>query len=144
MIYSKNGLLLTESFEGYSDVAYQDQGGVWTIAFGHTRGVKHGDRCTKAQGIIWLFEDLKIAEISVNHLVRVPLTQGEFDALVDFTFNLGVEDFTKSTLLVLVNWQHFSDAAKEFDKWDHCGGKEVAGLLRRREAETHLFNEGAD
>lgn len=142
MVYSKNGLHLTEGFESFRYVAYQDQGGVWTIAYGHTRGVRPGDCCTKPQGICWLLDDVKIAEIGVNHLVRPQLTQNEFDALVDFTFNLGVEKFAKSTMLVKINWSHFKDAALEFDKWDHIGAKEVAGLFRRREAERHLFIEG--
>jgi GH24 family phage-related lysozyme (muramidase) len=71
--------------------------------------------------------------------VKVALTQGEFDALVDFTFNLGSGNLQSSTLLKLVNEGQFETAAKEFEKWDLAGGKVVAGLLRRRKAEEQEF-----
>jgi lysozyme len=143
MNYSSDGLHLTEQFEadgGPRLVAYQDSGGIWTIAWGHTRGVVAGMTCTRAQAEQWLQEDLAWAESEVNKLVHVPLTQGEFDALVDFTFNCGAGNFDHSTLLKLVDAGNMKAAALEFDKWDHCGGQIVAGLLRRREAETQEFN----
>jgi lysozyme len=75
----------------------------------------------------------------VNNLVNVPLTQGQFDALVDFVYNLGVGNFESSTLLRDLNAGDMDAAANEFDKWDHVSGQVVAGLLRRREAETKEF-----
>ena len=141
MIYSKIGLeQLTERFEGCRLVAYQDQRGIWTIGYGHTAHVYEGQVCTKEQAECWLMQDTQTAQAGVNRLVHVPLTQGEFDALVDFTFNLGVGAFANSTLLTLVNDGKFEAAANEFEKWDHCGGQVVAGLLRRRLAEKETFN----
>ena len=142
MRYSKSALeRLTEPFEGDRLVAYQDSKGVWTIGYGHTRGVFPGMTCSQQQSERWLIEDLAWAEAMVNRFVKVQLTQNEFDALVDFVFNVGSGNFKSSTLLKLVNANDMEDAVREFVKWDHCGGKEVAGLLRRRQAEAQLFSK---
>ena len=139
MTYSKSGLQLTEQFEGFKSVAYQDQVGVWTIGYGHTRGVCAGMTCTDEQAEAWLLEDISIAEADVNRVVTSTITQGEFDALVDFAFNLGNGSLNNSTLLKLVNAGEFDEAAKQFPRWDMAGGHEVAGLLRRRLAEQAEF-----
>lgn len=139
MQYSQTGQLLTQRFEGCKLIAYQDQGGVWTIGYGHTNGVKPGDTCTQNQAEQWLRQDIALAVWDVNTHVTVPLNQAEFDALVDFAFNLGNDAFNRSTLLRLVNQYHIAQAAAEFAKWDHVGGTEVAGLLRRRLAERDEF-----
>lgn len=89
----------------------------------------------------FLAKDIQRSVDDVNNLVLVELTQGEFDALVDFDFNLGGGALSKSTLLKLVNQCEFEKAADEFDKWDHCHGQVVAGLLRRREAERGEFTD---
>lgn len=139
MQYSKQGLALTERFEGCKLVAYKDSGGILTIGYGHTRGVFEAMVCSQAQALVWLGEDTTVAEIEVNHCIHTVLTQGEFDALVDFAFNLGGLRLEHSTLLALVNQRDFVGAAAEFEKWDHVGGKVVAGLLRRRLAEAAEF-----
>lgn len=139
MQYSKSGLQLTENFEGCKLVAYPDQVGVWTIGYGHTRGVYPGMTCTQAQAEQWLLEDVAFCVNDVNTHVTVALTQGEFDALVDFCFNLGCQSLNGSTLLHLLNAGNYDGAAQEFEKWDHAGGKIVAGLLRRRLAEKQEF-----
>jgi lysozyme len=140
MKYSKNGLALTESFEGVRLVAYRNKHDVWTIGYGRTAGVYDGMTCTQAQAEQWLIEDAAWAEGVVNKLVQRTVTQGEFDAMVDFTFNLGSGNFQHSTLLQLVDAGNFEAAAHEFQKWDKCGGVVVAGLLRRRLAEEAEFN----
>src|ERR1035437_3806931 len=90
MNYSKVGLeQLTEPFEGCKLTAYQDSKGVWTIGYGHTSGVTPGDTCSQEKAESWLLSDVAWAEAAVNRYVTVSLTQGEFDALTDFTFNLG-------------------------------------------------------
>jgi lysozyme len=139
MQYSKSGLHLTEQFEGCKLVAYPDSKGVPTIGWGHTAGVHLGMTCTQAQAEIWLQEDIAWAASRVNADVHVPLTQPEYDALVDFTFNCGCGNFEHSTLLKLINKNDLTDAANEFEKWDKCGGVVVAGLLRRRMAEKAEF-----
>ena len=140
MTYSQTGLALTEQFEGCKLAAYQDSKGVWTIGYGHTSGVQQGDTCTLQQAQGWLQQDIQWAARVVNTLVKVPLNQSEFDALTDFVFNVGSGNFQHSQLLVLVNQGNFTAAANEFDKWDHAGGVIIAGLLRRRVAETNEFN----
>lgn len=140
MKHSKDVLPLVSSFEGCKLKAYFDSmGGVWTIAWGHTRNVKEGDTCTLAQAYQYLQADLDEAETYVNKMVDVSLTQSEFDALVDFTFNLGWVRLHNSTLLHKLNAEDFQGAANEFEKWSYSKGTKIAGLLRRRVAEETLF-----
>ena len=139
MQYSKNGLSLTEGFEGLRLTAYQDQAGIWTIAYGHIHGVSMGMTCTQEQAEAWLLEDVQNAVDDVNNLVTVDLTQNQFDALVDFTFNLGCGNLEHSTLLRLLNSGDYTGAAEQFKVWDMAGGQVRSGLLRRRLAESNLF-----
>ncbi len=143
MNYSEAGLDLTEESEGCRLVAYQDSVGVWSIGYGHTRGVVAGMTCTQAQAEAWLREDILSAIADVNRLVKVPLTQGEFDALVDFDFNLGGGALRGSTLLRLLNGGDHAGAAEQFERWDRAGGHVLAGLLRRRLAEEAEFKGAA-
>lgn len=139
MNYSQVGLKLTEEFEGCKLKSYLDQVGVWTIGVGHTRNVHADMTCTQAQAEEWLLEDVQDAVTGVNHLVKVELNKNQFDALVDFTFNLGVGSLAKSTLLRLVNASDFKGASNEFEKWNKAGGIVRPGLTRRRLAEKKLF-----
>jgi len=142
MQYSQSGEQITEQFESCSLTAYQDIKGVWTIGFGHTGpAVCAGMTMTQAQADAQLIADVRIAVDCVNKSVNVPLTQPEFDALVDFTFNCGCEAFASSTMLELLNQGAYQLAAAQFNRWDFAGGKVVAGLLRRREAEAAEFEE---
>lgn len=140
--YSKNGVSLTESFEGGRRlIAYQDSKGVWTIGWGHTGPEVHeGLVIDEEDAASFLIVDVTRAVLTVNTFVDVVLTQNEFDALVDFVFNVGRQAFIDSTMLRLLNAGDLQGAADEFDKWDHCGGQVLAGLLRRREAEAALFS----
>lgn len=140
--YSRDGLRLTELFEGDVLTAYQDQRGLWTIGYGHTAGVHPGQTISQQEAEQFLAEDIQIAANFVNRVVEVELTQGQFDALVDFAFNVGITNFRNSTLLKDVNEGHFPQAIAQFNLWDHCGGVVNAGLLRRRKAEASEF--GAD
>ena len=139
LVYSGKGLALTKNFEGCKLEAYQDSGGVWTIGYGHIEGVYEGMTCTQEQADTWLAEEMQDATNAVNRLVKVQLNQEEFDALVDFVYNLGAGNFASSTLLKLLNEGSISAAANEFVKWDHCGGVVVQGLLNRRLAEKKEF-----
>lgn len=139
MNYSLNGFHLTEGFESCRLTAYQDSVGVWTIGWGHTRGVHQGDTCTQSQADLWLQEDVQWAVAAVNKLVTAEITQDEFDACVDFTFNAGETNFAKSTLLYDINVGDVAAAQAEFARWDMAGGAHLAGLARRRAAEAALF-----
>jgi lysozyme len=142
MSYSRSGLALTESFEGCRLVGYRDIKGVPTAGYGHTGpDVVVGATYTQAQADQWLQDDIAWAARVVNALVHISLTQPEFDALTDFVVNVGSGNFATSTMLHLLNAHCLVAAAQQFDSWDRSAGVVVAGLLRRRAAETELFNE---
>lgn len=139
MIYSQNGLNFTEQFEGCRTVAYLDQGGTPTIGYGHTSGVSLGDKCTQEQAEKWLLEDVQEAARTVNAVVKVPLDQNQFDALVDFVFNIGSGNFESSTFLRLLNEGDRVGASEQFERWNKSGGVIRDGLIKRRIAEENLF-----
>lgn len=142
MNYSKDLLSLLETFEGCELKAYQDVGGVLTIGYGHTGSdVFPGMTISLAQAEKLAEQDLQSAVAAVKSLVKVALTQNEFDALCDFVYNVGRENFERSTMLHLLNVGEYHLAAEEFVRWDKVNGKPVAGLLRRREAEESLFKK---
>ncbi|WP_179490086.1 lysozyme [Granulicella arctica] len=144
MIYSSNGLDLTKSFEGCKLTAYADQTGVWTIGYGHTgRHVYPGLTITQEVADAFLESDVAGSVTGVNRLVNGTVHQNQFDALVDFVFNLGCAALAQSTLLRMVNQKHFDGAREQFQLWDHAGGIVVPGLLRRRQAEAALFAQAA-
>lgn len=139
---SQGGMQLTERFEACRLVAYWDTlGKVWTVGWGATgAGISSGTVWTQEQADSWLQARYGANADTINQIVNVQLTQGEFDALCDFAYNAGISALEGSTLLRLLNTGDFSGASQEFDKWDHAGGQVIAGLLRRREAETQEFN----
>ncbi len=138
--YSENGLNLTKQFEGLRLSAYTDQVGVWTIGYGHTGQEVHvGLTITQDQADAFLVSDVAGAVACVNRLVTSEINQNQFDAMVDFVFNLGCGSFAGSTLLRFVNGGDFAGAAGQFQRWKHAGGVVVAGLLKRRQAEATLF-----
>jgi len=136
---SQKGLDLIKSFEGLRLSAYKDVAGVVTIGYGTTSGVKMGDTITKERAEELLREDVARFEAQVQRLVKVPLTQGQHDALVSFVYNLGPGNLSNSTLLRLLNSGDYNGAAAQFDRWTKAGGKTLAGLVRRRAAERALF-----
>jgi lysozyme len=139
---SQKGLDLIKSFEGLRLSAYKCPADVWTIGFGTTAGVKPGQTITKERAEELLRDDVARFEAQVLRLVKVPLTQGQHDALVSFVYNLGAGNLSNSTLLRLLNSGDYKGAAAQFDRWTKAGGKTLAGLVRRRAAERALF-EGA-
>lgn len=136
---SNNGINLIKRFEGLRLEAYRDSVGIPTIGYGHTHGVKMGDVITGAQADAFLRDDLQVAELTINTNVKVKLTQGQFDALASFVFNLGSGNFVKSTLLKKLNTGDYAGAADEFGKWVNAGGKKLPGLVKRRAAEREVF-----
>jgi lysozyme len=138
--YSDQGLALTERFECLQLTAYQDPVGVWTIGYGHTGpDVQPGLTITQEQAGALLLQDVAGAVAAVNRLVTVPLTQNQFDALVDFTFNVGQGNLASSTLLRELNAGNTAGAAAQFLVWVYAKGVELPGLVTRRQAESALF-----
>ena len=139
MSLSANGLALIKTLEGLRYNAYQCSAGVWTIGYGHTKGVKKGDTCTISEATQWLLEDVAEAENAVNSQ-RLNINQNQFDALVSFCFNVGVEAFKDSTLLKRIKANpNDTTISGEFAKWRFASGKEVAGLVNRRKEESKLY-----
>ena len=141
MKFSEAGSALLKESEGFSAHAYLDVVGVPTIGYGHRiippESFPQG--ITEAQAAAMLAGDVEETEHAIARLVKVPLTQGQFDALVDFTYNLGAGRLAESTLLQDLNAGRYYDAAVQLLRWDHAGMQVNAGLERRREAEYKLW-----
>lgn len=138
-------LAFVASMEGQKQDAYPDLGKGWalpTICVGHTANVKRGDHATVEQCQKYLNADMLWAGKNVARCVRAPLTEGQFDALVSFEFNTG--RLCGSHLVELVNAGNCHGAAKEFNAWNKAGGKVLPGLVRRRAAESAMFEKGCD
>ncbi|MCE9938550.1 lysozyme [Serratia liquefaciens] len=144
MQISKTGIELIKRFEGLELKAYQDSVGVWTIGYGWTQPVD-GKKICPGMVIDQATADrlLKCGvvqyEQGVNQLVKVKITQGQFDALVSFAYNLGLRSLSTSTLLLKLNAGDKQEAANEFGRWVNAGGKRLEGLVKRRDAERELF-----
>jgi lysozyme len=138
-----------EEREGFKSYAYRDTNGTWTIGFGTTyidgKPVEPGMTCTREQASLWMEKDTAIIQTAINKVVRVPLKQNQFDALVSFIYNIGIAAFLGSTMLKMINAAAFIDAANQFPRWDKetIGGKLVAnkGLHARRLLEQSLFEK---
>ena len=127
--------------EGCRLEAYEDAAGVPTIGYGHTKGVRMGDRITAYWAKEMLREDIEEAEWQVKEL-GVAKTEGQLDALVSFAFNLGIGRLKGSTLLQLIrDGGSKAQITREFKKWVFAGGKKLKGLERRREWEAKRFFE---
>lgn len=121
-------------------IAYQDDGGVWTIGYGHTGGVKKGDVITETEAVELFDKDCDWAENAVNKaLLGYDLTQNQFDALVSLTYNIGVEGFTNSTVVKRIKAGNYTGAAEAITWWNKIKGKVSRGLVARRNREKELF-----
>ena len=132
---SQTGINLIKEFEGCVLQAYDDSTGVWTIGYGHTVGVKRGQKITQVQAESFLKNDLVIYENGVTG-TKINLNQNQFDALVSFAYNCGVGSL--KTLVANRNLKQISEALLLYNK---AGGKVLAGLVRRRKAEKELFEK---
>lgn len=141
MEISKKGIDLIKNFEGFKPYAYLCPANILTIGYGHTRGVRLGQTCTEAEAEQFLKEDLEIAEAEVNKVANeVKLTQGQYDSLVSFVFNLGANNFKTSTLRKkILNNPADPTIKAEFGKWVYANGKVSPGLQRRRLEESKLY-----
>lgn len=142
---SQAGIDLIHSFESLRLKAYPDPGSKdgkpWTIGWGSTGAdIKEGVVWTKEQADARFTKWLSCVETDVANLVRVPLKQCQFDALVSFTYNLGIGNLKSSTLLKMLNEGYYANAALQFARWNKNDGVVMAGLTRRREAERKLFS----
>lgn len=138
---TEDGLRLIRRFEGFSAMPYLCPAGYLTVGYGHV--VKNPDAfrqpITEDEATKILTVDVETAERAVLRLISVPLTDGQFDALVSFTFNLGAGALQRSTLRRKINREDHEDAADEFLRWVWAGGRKLNGLIRRRQAEAALY-----
>lgn len=140
MNISENGLNLIKQSEALRLESYQDSVGIWTVGYGHTGPeVKGGLKITEDAANALLLSDVETSEKCIANSVSVNLTQGQYDALCSFVFNLGCMALRNSTLLRKLNEGEDVAAAEEFKKWNHAGGKVLAGLTLRRQKEEELF-----
>jgi len=138
----KKALQLIKKWEGLKLKSYLCPARVWTIGYGHTKGVKSGQFITEATANAWLEQEVTaiVAQIEKSlGLVYKNLSQNQIDALTSFVYNLGIGNFNKSTLKKLIVQGDLVSAADEFPKWNKAGKKVLDGLTARREDERNLF-----
>jgi lysozyme len=135
---SDKGLDLIKRFEGFSRTVYFCPAGYPTIGYGHV--IKDDEDFSagidEAKGEKLLRQDAQIAERAVLRLINVPLTDGQFDALVSFTYNLGGGALQRSTLRRKINREEHAEVPEQFMRWVWAGGRKLKGLVRRRAAEA--------
>jgi lysozyme len=140
---SSQGIDLIKSFEEFMPTAYQDVGGVWTIGYGFTEGVKEGDTITQEEADARLAQELEEVENYVTSVCKVTPTQNQFDAMVSLAYNIGIGNFKVSSVLADHNKSDFKDACKAFMLWNVVKGNVVVGLTKRRYEESQLYSKEA-
>ena len=133
------GIELIKHFEGCELEAYKCPAGVWTIGYGHIKGVKEGMKITEMQAEEMLKSELHEYEGYINDYVTVRLNQNQFDAMVSWVYNLGGGNLRASTLLKVLNAGDYDGVPAQMLRWNKAGGKVLEGLTRRRQAEADLF-----
>ena len=139
MTTGRNGLQLIKDFEGLRLAAYKCPAGVWTIGYGHTKGVKQGQVIDQSKADDYLVEDIAPIERLLNDL-RINFRQEQFDALVSWIFNLGASAFQRSTLYIRIGTNASDEEiTDQMVKWVNAAGKPIVGLKKRRIAEANMF-----
>lgn len=139
MNISEEGLSLIKKFEGCELKAYRCAANVLTIGYGTTKGVTEDMEITKEEAESLLKEEMHEYEGYINDMVKVPLEQHQFDAMVSWVFNLGSGNLSSSSLLKKLNNSEYDEVPAQIKRWNKAGGKVLDGLIRRREAESLLF-----
>ena len=135
LVLSAAALVGIATHEGYVGQAYDDIGGVHTIGFGETKGVMPGQKTDPVRALIQLQASAQDHVRGMVACIKVPISQGEFDAYADFTYNLGVGAFCGSNIVRKLNAGDYAGACRALLDWDHVGTKQIAGLTRRRQEE---------
>lgn len=147
MKVNQAGLDLIKRYEGWRANAYRDAVGIWTIGYGHTSMAGHpkvtaGLKITQAEGDAILARDVEKFATGVARLIKVPLKDNQFSALVSFAFNVGLGAFEGSSVLKYVNHSNFAGVPGRLKLWNKAGGKTLPGLVKRRAAEGKMFADG--
>lgn len=133
------GIDLIKSFEQCRLTSYEDGAGIWTLGWGHTRGITANMTCTQAQADQWFLEDIQETQKILSGLVPSTITANQFSACVSLAYNIGTGHFASSTLLKKLRGHDIAGAADQFLVWDKVAGAHSPGLQRRRQAERQLF-----
>ena len=139
MRISDEGIALIKRFEGFSARPYVCPAGIVTIGYGHTKTAVQCSAITEARADGLLRQDVMQAERAIARLIHVPLTQGQFDALVSFSFNLGSGALQRSTLRCVVNREAHVEVPRQLMRWVFASGRKLKGLEKRRAAEAALY-----
>jgi len=144
MNVTEQGHALIRRFEGFRALAYRDAAGIWTIGFGHTSNagaphVRPGMKISRKEGLQILGRDVASFARGIEHLLEVELSPSQFSALVSFAYNVGLENFRKSSVLRAVNAEDFAAVPRRLALWVKCKGAVLPGLVNRRAAEAALF-----
>jgi lysozyme len=139
---SEECIAAIKRFEGFRAKAYLDAVQVWTIGYGETHNVKPSDVWTEHQADLALRAECAELAHELSLIVKVPLNQGQFDALISWTFNLGCSKLLTSTLLGALNSHDFAFAARQFPRWCYAEGRVLPGLKARRLEEQRWFETG--
>lgn len=135
LIASASVLVGVAIHEGYSSTAYRDTAGVATVGFGQADGVKMGEKTDPVRALQVLQNSLDSHAKGMVECIHVPISQGEYDAYLDFTYNVGVSAFCHSTLNKKLNESNYVGACTELLKWTQAGGRTLPGLVKRRQEE---------
>lgn len=138
-IYSQYCVDLIKYFEGFRSQAYPDEGGVWTIGYGTTAGVKPGQTITEPEAEVCLMREMNESVVAIRKLVKVVLNQKQFDALVSMIYNIGIHAFARSTLLKLLNSGAHDMVPDEMQKWIYVQHRPNKVLKLRRALESSIF-----
>lgn len=146
MVTSPKGLAILKEFEGLRLKEYIDAGGYLSIGYGHLlqNGERFEDGITKEKAEELLQQDVQDAEFVVDGMITVPLNQNQFDALVSFAYNIGGDQFAKSTLVRLLNDGEYNEVPHQLSRWNKSNGKVIKALVRRRRKEGELFREACE
>lgn len=139
---SSHGIALIKKFEGLRTTAYRCPAGILTIGYGHTSNVKKGDICTELEAEHLLESDLGNFEKGLEKALNadeIVVNQYQFDALISFSYNVGLTRLVNSTLWKYLKHSDYSSAAYEFLKWNRVNGQVSKGLSARRQAEMNMF-----
>ncbi len=141
---SEAGIKFIQTWEGLELKAYRDSKGLPTIGIGTTRypdgtKVKMGDTCTKEQAYEWFRFDVARFEAFINRVIKIPLNQNQFDALISLVYNIGETNFTEGTVDDKLNANQIEAALQTWLKYVYSGGRKIDGLVNRRKAEVKLF-----
>lgn len=134
---------LIKCFESFRPKPYICSGGIYTIGYGHTRFAHYTNSITHSEALDLLKTDVAYFEGRIAALVRVPLNQNQYDALISFIYNIGETRFASSTLLKLLNEKQYELAGKQLMRWQYAGGVILRGLRQRRKAELALYETPA-